>query len=193
MPRGLTQAQLAELAKRVRAPVYYVALMLASPVRIWTGTGDASVLGATWSGVGELGIIDGLGGSRELSARSISVSLVGIPADALPAGAISATRGVRYQGAALTVHLGFADTATGAPLGDPTPVWAGVADVMSFRIGETVTCTLTGEHYSARLRRANGARMTTQSHNARLGKPAVPDLFFDLQDRTAAQPRQVLK
>lgn len=194
MPRGLTVGQKAAIAGARYAPRYLVELELsgAAYVRLWTGVGDVVCLGATWQGVGELGLISGVEASRDLTSRGISVTLAGVPSAALAPGAIAAMRAQRYQGRGLTVYLAFASPDTGALLHDPVAIWSGAADVMTFALGETVTCTLTGEHHSSRLRRSNGARMTTADHNLRLGRPASPDLFYEASSRLAGIPRQAL-
>ena len=191
MPRGLTESQLTALSSRVRAPAYFVALDLDTPVYVWDGVGSVTIIGQTWLGVGEFGIIDGIESDASLKASSISLGLHGVPADAIDSGIMSETRGVKYQGRALTVYLGFVSPDTGVPIIDPTAVWSGVADTIAFKIGSTISVSLTGEHYSSRLRRANGNRMTTQSHNSRYGL-TTPDLFFEPQNRLLGVARPSL-
>lgn len=193
MPRGLTDAQIALLGSRVRAVYYAIEVLTATPIRIWTGAGTVTLLGNTWSGVGDFGVVQGLETTRDLATRQITVGLSGIPAQNVAPGVIASTRAVRYQGAGLNVYFGFADTETFAPLADPTVIWSGYADVMTFRIGSTISCSLTGEHLSSRLRRTNGLRMTTESQNARLGNPTPRDLFFEPGTLIMGQPRQLLQ
>lgn len=189
MPRGLSVTQKAALAGRVRAVCYFVELDISTPVRVWTGLGTITALGNSWIGLGELGVISGMESDLALKAQQISVSLVGIPGDAITPGMVASTRNEHYQGALLKVYFGMTNPDTGALLDDPIAVWSGLADVLSFRRGATITCTLTGEHISSRLRLANGARMTTQSHNDRLGNATASDLFFEAQTRIAGMPK----
>jgi len=196
MPRGLTTAQNAALAARVANVAYLVHLDLAAPaadVRVWTGRGDLSVLSATWRGVGEFGVIDGVAGERSLKAGEISLALAGVPGDAITPGIIADTRGVRYQGRPLTIYLGiFADEALRVPIDNPVAVWGGFADVLSFQLGESATVALTGQHYDSHMRRSNGWNMSTVSHNLRFGLPPNTDLFFEANDRLMGVPRPVL-
>lgn len=193
MPRGLTAEQKTLLAARVRRPAYFVKLELDSEtLRLWNGDGDATVLEATWRGVGEFGVIQGIESNRSLRAESVSMALGGVPAQYITGGAIAAARSERIQGRPLTIYLGFCDLDTGAPLHDPTVIWSGFADVLGFQLGETVTASLDAEHFSSHLRRSNGARMTTESHNQRLDYPDPPDLFFEPQDRTAGVAKPVV-
>lgn len=190
MPRGLTTAQKAALASRVRRPAYFVDLDLATGhVRAWNGVGDVTALGHTWKGVGEYGLIDGIEHDRSMRAQSITLGLFGVPGDAIPGGAIAATRSTRYQGRPLTVYFTFCDPETDLPLSDPIVIWAGFADVMSFSLGRNVSVSLTGEHLSSLLRKSNGERRTTESHNTRLGNPSPRDLFFEAQDRLMGLPK----
>lgn len=189
MSRGLTAAQLTQLANRVKSPAYFVTLALSPVVYVWSGKGDTTVLGQTFKGVGEHGIIQGIESDRTLKQQQISLSLAGVPATYIAAGVIAATRAVRYQGKALTVYLGFCNTDTGVPLADPTAIWSGFADVMTFQLGQTITCTLTGEHYSSLLRRPNGFTMTTVSHQQRVG---ATDTFFDPQSLLSGAPKPLL-
>ena len=183
MPRGLSSAQITAISQRVAAIAYFVELDVSTPVYVWSGYGPISALGQTWQGVGETGIISGVQSDQTLKSQSISVSLVGLPADLVPGGVIAATRAVRYQGKSLTVYFGVLDTVTGALIDNPVAVWTGFADVLSFQRGSSVTVTLTGEHLSSRTRLANGLRMTTASHNNRLGLTGSSslDLFFEPQ------------
>lgn len=190
MPRGLTADQKAALATRVKGLAHFVRLTLpGADVFLWTGLGDADALGNTWSGVGEVLEISGLSTSSALRAQSIAVTLSDIPGAMLPQGAIAASRAVWYQGQQLTIYLGLTDLYTGLPIGNPTAVWSGFADVMTFQIGQSVSVTLTGEHLDSHMRRTNGLRMTTESHNARLGNPVPRDLFFDVQSGIMGAPR----
>lgn len=188
MPRGLTTEQKTALAARIRAPLYFVELLLDTPVRLWSGVGDTTALGETWLGVGEFGIINGIESDASLKASAVSMALHGVPSDAIDAGIIAETREIHYQGKGLKVYLGFGSLETGVPLTDPVIIWAGVADTIAYNLGDSITVALTGEHYSSRMRRANGARMTTQSHNARFDL-VYTDLFFEPQNRLMGVPR----
>lgn len=192
MPRGLTTTQKAALAQRVRGVAYFVELGLTTPVRAWSGLGTITTLGHSWLGLGELGVINGMESDLALKAQQISLGIVGLPRDALEPGVLEATRSERYQGKPLKIYFGVTNPDTGALLDDPVAVWVGQADVLGFRRGASISCTLTGEHISSRLRLANGARMTTQSHNARLGNTPPTDLFFEPQTRLAGVAKAVV-
>lgn len=193
MPRGLTVDDKAKLAARVKAPAYFVEIVLASAtLRAWTGYGTVNTLGGDFLGVGELGFIRGIESDRTLKAQSITLGLSGIPGDSLPAGIIAETRGERYQGRPMSIYLGFLNPDTGALLATPTAVWTGFADVMTFALGSEISVSLTGEHFGSHMRRTNGLRMSTESHNQRIGNPDPKDLFFEPQSRLMGRPQPLL-
>lgn len=195
MPRGLTTNQKAAIAARVSSLSYFVHLDLASPaadIRVWNGVGPLTIGADTWSGVGELGVIDGIAGDRTLKAQQITLALVGVPGDSLSTGVIAETRSVRYQGRPLNIYLGIMHPDTGALIDSLVPIWAGFADVLSFSLGSSSTVALTGSHFDTHMRRTNGFNMSTVSHNARFGLPDNTDLFFEANDRLMGTPKAVL-
>jgi hypothetical protein len=190
MPRGLSGAAKEQLRARERRPAYFVALALTSgTVRAWNGAGNIVALGQTWVGVGEYGVIQGLESDRTLRARAISIGLNGVPGDAISGGSIAQARAERYQWRPLTIYLGFLQLERDAILVEPVAIWAGYADVMAFRLGSSISVSLTGEHLTGLLRFTNGYRATTESHNERLGNPSPRDLFFEAADRLMGAPR----
>lgn len=195
MPRGLTPAQKAEIKKRVFSPAHFVEIGLSPNVRAWTGIGTANVGGKTWLGVHEFAAISGLESTGARKLGGVTLSLVGIPAQFVDNGVIEATRAVQYQGKAVNIYLGFCDTETGRVKQDVglALIWSGYVDVLLFRLGSSISATLACDHFSTRLARPNGLRMTSESHNARLGNPATKDLFFEPQNRLMGRPRPAMK
>lgn len=195
MPRGLSTEQKTALSTQRRfGVVYLVELTLDSgAVRVWNGVGNLSALSQTWLGVGDHGVISGIEGDRSLRARSISVALVGIPGEYVSAGVLAETRAERYQGRPLKIYLGITNSDSGLLIGGPLAIWSGFADVITFQVGESISASLTAEHFSSHMRRTNGLRMTTESHNQRLGNPATADLFFEAQSRLMGRARPLLE
>lgn len=192
MSRGLTAPLKAHLAAEGTFPVWFVHVALPTPSRSWTGLGITSQLGADWYGVGEHGFIQGLQSSREMQAHTINLGLVGIPSSAVTPSILQQTRSQTYQGTAVYIYMSAAGVTTGIPLVAPELIWAGAADVVTFQYGKTISVVLSAEHMSSQLSRANGLRMTTESHNRRLGSPIARDLFFDAQNRLAGRPRPLI-
>ena len=158
MGRGLTVAQNALIKSRIFGAAMFVELLSPTPIRIWTGVGTIVVGANTWLGVGEFGVIDGIESSRELRGSALSVGLYGLPSDAVPAGAIAGTRGQSYQYDVLNTYLGLFTADTNALVDGLISVWAGSADVLSFKSGREVSAMLSGEHLTSKLRRPNGLR-----------------------------------
>lgn len=193
MPRGLTGPEKAECAKRVRSSAYLLDLVLAyATTRIWTGRGSLTSGGVTWIGAGEALSIEGLESAAGLEAQSISITLNGVPTDKLPSGVMEATRAERYQGRVVRCYLALLNPDTGALLFTPKVVWSGYADTLSFSLGSSLSATLTADHYTSHLRRANGLRLTTESHNTRLGNVLPRDLFFEQQGRLLGRASTVI-
>ena len=186
MPRGLSATQKAQARLRNACIADFVELIVTPAVRVWSGLGTTFIDGKYWIGVGELGAIDGLESNVARRATNLTLSLNGLPGDAIAAAVIDETRGVQYQGTSVKIYKGFCNPANGAPYTAVglVEVWSGFADVLAFRAGGTIGATLSCDHFSSRLSRANGLRMTSESHNARLGTTAsTRDLFFEPQNR----------
>jgi hypothetical protein len=162
-------------------------------VYVWNGVGSLSALSQTWQGLGEFGVIDGLDGDRSLKAQSLTLAILGVPGENITGGVVAATRSERYQGRTVTIYGAIQDS-TGAIVGYPVVMWTGFADVMTYRLGSSFSVSLTVEYFTSHLRRTNGLRMTTESHNFRLGRssPTADDLFFEPQDRLMGAPKPVL-
>ena len=195
MPRGMTVAQKAEIAKRECNVAIFVEVALSPAVYVWTGVGSAAVAGKTWLGLGEFAAIDGLESNRARKAGALNLSLIGIPTSAITGSIMAETRSVQYQNKSVKIHYGFCDLVTGKPKATLglLEVWSGFADVMMFSVGDTFSATLTCDHFSSRMSRANGLRMSSESHNARLGNPATKDLFFEPQNRLMGRAKPVMK
>lgn len=193
MGRGLSSQMQTYFAAETVMPLWFVHLALAQPSYTWTGVGLITTLGSQWVGVGDHGIISGIQSSRELRSHEISLALVGIPTSEVPASALQATRRQQYQGKAVNIYVAAGNPDTGLPYIDPELVWSGFADVLTFQYGRTISVAVTAEHMASHLSRPNGLRMSTESHNARLGNPATRDLFFDCQSRLAGVPRPLLQ
>lgn len=184
----------AALRKRIVRMHVFVKIDLGSEVvRVWDGQGSQIADAQTWIGASEIGAIEGLETDDAIRSSGITLSLSGIPSDSIDAGVVERTRAVAYKGKALDVYYGVFNVDTGAVIGALIPVWGGFCDVMTFSYGETFSCVLPAERYDSVMRRTNGARMTTASHNQRLGNATPVDLFFDAQNRLMGATKAALK
>ena len=81
MTRNTPQALLNLLDDPEVKPFYAVEMNFTSaPVRFWTGYGDRTINGDTYLGTGNLLSITGLDEVNDLSAKSITLQLSGVPA-----------------------------------------------------------------------------------------------------------------
>jgi hypothetical protein len=184
MPRNLTAAQKAIVTSRVKRICTLVDIQIpAHRILVWDGIGYVTFGGVTYGGLGNYGMVEGIGEELSVAASRISMTLYLAPGMDTPPDFVTKTRDLKYQDAPVTIYHAFTDIDTDLPISDPFVVWTGLADVMTFRLGEQVGCTLTAENYSSHLRRANTLRCTSVSHNKRLGNPTVRDGFFDFNTR----------
>jgi hypothetical protein len=100
------------------------------PMGLWPGFGALKTNdGREWSGLGELGNIEGLEQALGTAAPVVTFTLTGIdPSIMAKAKAASAT----VKGRDVTVYLQTFD-ADSAPLDEPYALWSGILDVMSYK------------------------------------------------------------
>jgi len=146
--RDLTVGMAAAIAAgTVRPAILYEGVFVSGGVdqylRLWTGVGDLSWNGYTWTGGGQLLAISPIEEASEVRAVGFTVTLSGMPS-ALIANALTNAR----QGKPGTLWLALFDSA-GAVIADPYQLQGGRLD---FTIIEDNgdTCTI-GAQYESRL------------------------------------------
>lgn len=126
-------------------------------VRVWNGQGDLSWNSQTWRGLGEFGSVSPIEEGVDLSARSVTFQLRGIPSDLLTAAMTD-----HYQGREASLWLA-ALTDAGAIVADPFKIFSGRMDVMEvIDDGRTGAITLTGESRLIDLQRSRERRYTDE-------------------------------
>ena len=110
-------------------------------LRFWSGVGDLSWDGHTWTGTGSLMAVSALEESSELRATGFSVSLSGMPSELISV----ALQGAR-QGRSGKVWLALFD-ASGALIADPYQLQAGKLDIM-VTDNDGTKCTITAQYES---------------------------------------------
>jgi hypothetical protein len=189
MPRGLTNEHKAALAARIKRIAVFIYINSRRPVAAWNGAGEIMSLGIRFQGAGQFISVADIEQMVGRQAQGVSIGLTGAPGMEFPTDAIAKTRLEQYRGKKLSIYYGLTDPETDRLLAPIFPVWTGVCDVLSFHLGETISATMTGEHLSSHLRRVNGNRMTSASHNARFGTGAgSADQFFDYSSRDMLFP-----
>ena len=130
--RNLTASMLAEIAKSTVRPAILYEGEFVSPgspsevpafLRLWTGIGDLSWDGKTWTGGGNLLGITPIEETRQLQARGFTAQLSGMPSSLIS----TALSGIR-QGRAGTLWLAFFDS-SGTIIADPYQLQRGKLDV----------------------------------------------------------------
>ena len=142
MPRGLGSTLITALqSPAVRVIVLYEGEFVSGTLRLWSGLGELSWNGETWTGGGNLVGVGPVAESGGLQADGISVSLSGIPADLLA----KALGEVRHSHTG-KLWFGLLDDA-GAVTGTPTLLYQGRLDTTMVKRGRTTaTIALTYEN-----------------------------------------------
>jgi hypothetical protein len=174
MSRNVPAALLTALSQPEVQPYYAVELNFdTAPFRIWTGYGDKTLFTNTYTGTGNLLSIGGLEEASDLSARSTTLTLSGVPQSLVSIGLQEP-----YQNRSCKVYFGTQDTAT------PIEVFSGIMNTMRFEdSGETSTIILTVESKLVRLEKSSNWRYTEQSQKSRHPIDKFFDYVADLQDK----------
>jgi hypothetical protein len=149
MARDVTAAQLAELAATSKTPVlFYQGEFASGDLRLWSGVGDKTWAGYTWTGAGVLLGISPVKEAASIVANGIQVTLSG-----MPSSVIAKVHDEARPNKLGRVWLGFLD-ATGAVVADPVKSFEGRLDVPEVVDGgETCTITVSYESRLIDLRR----------------------------------------
>lgn len=144
-----------------------------APIRFWTGYGDRTIETNTYSGTGNLMSIGGLEEAADMSAKSASVTLSGIPPELVSLALVEP-----YQNRACRILFGVVGSSA------VVEVFAGTMDTMTIEdSGETSTINIKIESKWVRLDRVNMRRYTSESQKSRHSGDTFFDWVADLQDR----------
>jgi hypothetical protein len=134
MPRTITSGMLAAIKAANLSPAWFVLITFASgPVYLWTGYGDVTWNGHTWTGAGDILGISTIEEGSDVQARGVTLTLCGI-SSALLADAL----GDFQVGLPVTIYLGaFSGSSL---ISDPITAWSGRTDQPTVEVGgETAT------------------------------------------------------
>lgn len=124
MSRTISPAVLAELSAGVVRPAIFVEAQFPSGwLRFWTGLGEITWGGRTWTGAGTLLGIGTIEETTDVVATGTTITLSGVPTDLVSACINEAQQGLPGQ-----IYLGFL-TSAGAVIPDPVPAFSGRLDV----------------------------------------------------------------
>ena len=162
MPRNITAAVAAAVAARAVRQVMFVELDFPSQFqRLHSWTGQYTVEGNVFDGVGIYGEISQQRESSDLSANGIVLSLAGVPT-----AEISLILNEQYTGRRAKVWRGYLDDQYQL-IADPVGPRLYKMDAPRIVYGETVVIALACESSAAEWGRANVARYTDQDHQRR--------------------------
>lgn len=164
MSRGLDATTLASVtAQDVSIPVLFAELDFPSGfVRVHTIIGTITWGGYDWTGVGTLGQVSTVEESAELSRKTITYTLSGIPGSM-----ISIVLGEQYQGRTAKLYFGVLSPTTGQLIATPVLIDRGLMDVSEIEEGETCSVTITAENRIASWDRPVVRRYTNADQQAR--------------------------
>lgn len=178
MSRGVTTAMNNQLTAKELEPFFAVDLDFdGGNVQIWTGYGDITFDGVTYTGAGDILSISEISETSEVQASGVTIGLSGISSTL-----ISAALNETYQGRACKIYLGT--LSNGAVVADPYMVFSGRMDVMNIEdSGDTCDIALQAENRLIDLDRPRVRRYT--SEDQKIDYPADKGLEFiaDLQDK----------
>lgn len=182
MTRSTPASLLTALSQPEVLPFYAVEMVFDSaPVRFWTGYGNRTISGNTYTGTGNLLSITGLDEVNDLSAKSVTLQLSGVSSTL-----VSLALQEPYQRRVCKVYFGTTDTST------PIEVFSGLMDVMTIEdSGKTSVIKLTVESKLIRLETASNWRYTNESQKSRYSSDTFFAYVSNLQDRDIVWGREV--
>lgn len=174
MSRTVPSSILTALSQSEVQPFYAVEFDFDSlPVRFWTGYGDRTIESNTYTGTGNLLSIGGLEEVADMSAKSATLTLSGVPSELV---ALALTE--PYQNRQCRILFGVVNSS------DIVEVFSGYMDKMTIEdSGDASTITLTVESKWVKLDRPNIRRYTSESQKSRYSTDTFFDWVSDLQDK----------
>lgn len=141
-------------------------------VRLWTGYGNKTIEGNTYTGAGELLKIDGLSEVSDLSSKGITITLSGV-SSTINSLALQEP----YQNRIVRILFGIVGSS------DVVEIFNGLADIMPIEdSGETSIITLSVESYLSIIEKNEGRRYTEESQKARFPTDTFFSYVSSMQD-----------
>ena len=124
-------------------------------LRLWTGIGEATIDGNTYTGTGNLLNVSAIEETTEIAVRGATLTLSGVPSEV-----VSLALSEPYQGRVCNIYFGIVSGNTYSNL---TEIFSGYMDEMNIDEGpDTATVELKVENKLIDLERARVARYTSQ-------------------------------
>jgi len=178
MSRELPTNLEANLDDSVIYPFFAVDMLFdGNPIRSWTGIGDITYGGNTYTGTGNLLNFSSVEETTEISVKGATISLSGIPSELL-----SLALSTPYQGRACNIYFGMIDKTLSEY--NFTQIFSGYMDQMNIEEGpETCGIELKVENKLIDLERARVARFTSGYQKSKFPSDLGLDFVESLQDR----------
>jgi hypothetical protein len=179
MPRTVTPAFAAAVAAgTVRPAILVEALFDSGAVRLWSGLGDVVYASNTYTGAGNLLVIDALQERGDVQALGTTITLTGIPSVL-----VSLALAEPYQGRIVRIYQALLD-ANLAVIADPDERFTGRADVMAISDdAETATISMTVESRLIDLQRPRERRYTHEDQQTEYPGDLGLNFVAAIQDR----------
>lgn len=147
-----------------------------SPLRLWTGRGDATIDGNTYAGTGNLLNVSTVEETSDIAVRGATLTLSGVPSEVL-----SLALSEPYQGRVCNIYFGVISGTTYSNL---TQVFSGYMDEMDIQeSGDTSTIELRVENKLIDLERARVRRFTSGYQKSIYPNDKGLDVVESLQDK----------
>ena len=181
MPRALSTALHTAISADEKRPFFAVTLNFArgaSPVRLWTGIGDITFGGNTYSGVAQLGQVGGVPETSEIKSTGVQLTLSGVPS-ALVNDAVWS----QYQGDTVNLYFGTR-TIENTVQGEPFEMFRGFIDTMETdNDGTTTTITMTVNTIMNEITRSRLSRYTDAEQQRRFPGDKGLEYVASLQNK----------
>lgn len=174
MSRIVPSSILTALSQPEVQPFYAIEFSFDSgTIRLWTGYGDRTISSQTYTGSGSLLTISGMEEVADMSAKSTTVTLSGIPAEL-----VSLALQEPYQNRPCRILFGVTNST------DIVESFSGFMDKMTIEdSGESASISMVIESKWVKLDRANIRRYTSESQKSRYPNDTFFDYVSDLQDK----------
>lgn len=181
MARSIPSGLLAALTSATIQPYYAVEMLFDSaPLRFWSGLGDRVIEGNTYLGAGSLMSISNLEEVGDLSAKSATITMSGVPPELVSLALVEP-----YQRRLCRILLGEVS----AP--EAIEMFSGKMNVMTIEdAADAAVISLTIESRLVELGRAKPRRYNHESHLARHPDDDFFAFVADLQDRQVVWGRK---
>jgi len=175
--RDITTVVENALDDAVVEPFFAVELLFDSaPIRLWTGTGDATIDGDSYVGTGNLLNISSVEETTEIAVRGATITLSGMSSEV-----ISLALQSPYQGRVCNIYFGVVDGSTYSNL---TQIFSGYMDEMNIDEGaEFGTIELKVENKLIDLERQRTRRYTSEYQKSVYPGDLGLDFVESLQDK----------